>query len=270
MPEPNYRQLENKSRKQHYVSVLVERLAGKDPGAIAKSLYMTEESVRRDLDYVRRNWSLIFSPDVGTPRPNGSEPVGFEDLRVEAECKECGARILAGEDRLVVAAVELACEINYSGGTCEARGSDFASVGETLDESTVGRISSFHYCEKCSMRIPEFHVSNPAFERGPAQTMRRRMDGIGGGEGETNRNTGTQQLDTSGQIGGDDKNKKLAAFLNSRNSSSMRPDMRIAAQMSVMEGLSQNEIAKRMGKDQSTISRMIAGAFRMAYAPHHN
>ena len=46
MPEPNYKQLSNKQRKQHYVSVLVERLSGKDHKAIAESLQMTEESDR--------------------------------------------------------------------------------------------------------------------------------------------------------------------------------------------------------------------------------
>jgi hypothetical protein len=59
--------------------------------------------------------------------------------------------------------------------------------------------------------------------------------------------------------------EKLSGFLNDPASRGMRPTIRNAARQWV-EGPSQSEIARKLGTDQSTVSRMINGALKLADA----
>jgi hypothetical protein len=62
-----------------------------------------------------------------------------------------------------------------------------------------------------------------------------------------------------------DQRMKVLAFLNAPASRGMRDVMRKAARLWV-DGNSQNEIARKLHQDQSTISRMISGAKKLAFA----
>jgi hypothetical protein len=258
MSEPNYRQLSNKQRKQHYVTVLVERLAGKDYKAIAASLQMTEESVRRDLDYVARNWSSLLSPVGSGSRPKVSQVSSFEKLKVRAECRECNAQIAAGADRLVVTAVELVDE-SHDFDEVSVHNGTVVDVGGSYNTS-VGRIRCHHYCEQCSESLDEFRISNPAFlKAGSVDAAQLEIGSVEKCE------PGVQHYSTPGQSGEDVQKKRLDAFLKDTSSRGMRPEMRTAARLWV-DGSSQSGIARKLNKDQSTICRMIKGAQAMAYA----
>jgi len=264
MPEPNYRHLENKSRIQHYVTVLVERLAGKQPCEIAKSLHMTEESVRRDLEYVGRTWTQIFSPDGslrGRSISTVTDPGSY--WKIETECDKCGVCIKAGEDRLIVAVLELVTEMDFGEGSYKHNG--VAVESGSYQVSVVDRTTSLHYCEKCAEHPREFKIANPLWLAGstaPAQTTVNELPNNQG----NGTNVGALPQGGENPRSGEDAQKEfLSGFLQQANSSGMRPEMRSAAKMWV-EGASQTEIARKLGKDQSTICRMLSGARSMAYA----
>lgn len=154
------RQFREKTRKQHYLSILVERLIGKDPKAIGESLGMTEASVLRDLEYVRRNWSLIFSPDGSGNAATRKVKCPSSTSRIkmlEAKCEGCGVLIPKGVERVVLAAFAVGYRTpDYDDPD------DFDDFDEDGDAYATGANlrSVGHYCDSCRT-AKELCVHNP-------------------------------------------------------------------------------------------------------------
>lgn len=190
--EECYRDFERKSRRQYYLSILAERLTGKDPKAIAESLHLTETSVLRALDYVRENWSLIFSPDGpgnGATR-KAKRPCSTSRIRMlEAKCEGCGALIPKGEERMVLVGFALGY-IQLD----EEEELDNLCLDAYADES--GHVSNadlrnvFHYCNSCGT-TEELRVRNPWRVRATAEQIewmkKREAEGLAESAAESER-----------------------------------------------------------------------------------
>ena len=273
MSEPNYRLLTSKQRKQHYMSVLIERLSGKKSEEIASSLKMTVESVDRDLEYVRKNWSPIFSSGYEKEESRIPKDAPLSVLRIKADCHICGATIAATEDRVVVAVIEVVEEIDDRDGDA-----NYKCSGKTVQRGSGGIIDAawgkrrfLHCCEKCSVTVREFNIPNPTFSEAGISSKGRSSEVQLGMELPTAEKLARPEV-TDDPIhagafasGEDAQRAQLKTFLNDPRSRGMRPEMRSVARMWV-DGLSGSEVARRLGKDQSTVSRTITAARNMAYA----
>jgi len=257
------------------MSVLIERLGGKKSEEIASSLKMTVESVDRDLEYVRKNWSSIFSPGYEKEESRIAKDAPLSVLRIKADCYICGATIAATEDRVVVAVIEVVEEIDDRDGDA-----NYKCNGKTVQRGSGGIIDAawgkrrfLHCCEKCSVTVREFNILNPTFSETEIISKRRSPEVQHGLGLPAVENLATPEMaeepihaGTLDRPSGEDAQRaQLKAFLNDPRSRGMRPEMRSVARMWV-DGLSGSEVARRLGKDQSTVSRTITAARNMAYA----
>jgi DNA-binding CsgD family transcriptional regulator len=281
MPETDYRELERKATLQHYLTVLARSLDGDSPEQIALSLGWSEASVRRDLEFARGKWSTARTSNGDAHTKRGISQTLGEDQLERTTCALCNEAIHAGEYRVVLLAVEIGHR-NSGGGNGYVSGR--------------GRSFSSSYCDVCVAEMPHFEFLNwwklrsdadatpsagPATEdaafrsvsvQGIAEKASADMDGTGDGdslgEADIQANVLSSESPTrpGPELAGEAAQRaRLASFLKAPTSRGMRSDMRTAAKMWV-EGASQNEVARKLGKDQSTVSRMIAGARKMAYA----
>jgi hypothetical protein len=163
MVEISLRQWRVKRTRQHYGTILFKRLNGEPVEEIATSLKMEKASVLRCLAWAEDNWSRIFSPnDDAHTEPKTSEVGSVGEWKTENTCGACGSRLAAGQDRLVIAALELTHKDDDFT-------TDYRKSGVSIEEwhgeqvDVIGRRDFRHYCEKCSVKEPEFLVSNPAF-----------------------------------------------------------------------------------------------------------
>jgi Helix-turn-helix domain len=276
MAEESYRELERKARVRHYGTILFKRLNGESVEAIAKSLKMEEASILRCLAWAEKNWSRIISPngEEHTTQETSSTPA---DQMGKTSCARCNETIHAGQYRVVLSRVEM--------------------KPPDIDRGIpLGRGLSFYesYCDSCVAEIPLFEVMNPwkmlsdnaarpsagpatedaAFRSVSVQEIAEKFADDGPGDGEALDEADIQANVLSSdaptwplpELAGEAAQRaRLLTFLNAPASRGMRSDMRAAAKMWV-EGASQSEVARKLGRDQSTVSRMIAGARKMAYA----
>ena len=273
MLEASRRELEKKAITRHYGTILFRRLNGESVEKIAESLKMERASVSRCLAWAEKNWSQIILPNGdGRMKPSVPEVPTLNSVG-EASCVKCSDTIEAGEYRIVVLIAE-------------------------VKDGHAGRISRLPYCDTCVAQMSHFEILNtykmrsdeaaipsagPATEdaafrsvsvQGIAERVSKRKDGDGPGDGETMNEADIEAniLSTDApdrplpELAGEAAQRaRLASFLKAPSSRGMRSDMRTAARLWV-EGASQSEVARKLGKDQSTVSRMIAGARKMAYA----
>jgi hypothetical protein len=302
MVETNYRELERKRTLQHYLTMFVRHWNGESVKEIAKSLKMEARSVQRDLEFIQKTYG-----DAGA-KPKTSKFAGMGEWKIETTCSACGAQIASGKDRLVIAALELTSEYDdfiteyrRNGVIREQGGGGIADV--------VGRHQLRHYCTQCSVKEPEFLISNPAFgeskikpETAPA-TSQAPQDGPGvpeavkidlaaGDDRSFNetfperarstdamaRSTDMAAIGTRSGFGGDSlrvdaksgeavQRARVLEYLNDhRSRSKMLPEVREAVRM-WGEGARQDQVARKLAKDQSTVSRWIKTALKLASAP---
>ena len=206
-----------------------------------------------------------------------------QDFYSETACANCGGVIEAGEYRVLVTAVEL---------KPEGFDEDGVEVPASRGESTTQ-----YYCDCCVATLPRLvpnGIENPWKElsddlaqasAGPstedaskrfvhetdaanaiAAKSRRLGRPISAGQAEALLYS-TSSPDRPGREQPPDKTdqqERLREFLKSPGSRKMLPQMRRAATMCA-EGASQSEIARKLGVDQSTVSRMVKGAMQMAF-----
>jgi DNA-binding CsgD family transcriptional regulator len=272
MTEKNYRHLENKTRRQHYVTILVERLSGKTPEQIAASLKMTAQSVDRDLGYVNREWSRIFSPNGVQIDPKTPQPPTVSSWRTKAICCTCGANIAAEEERVLVAALELVNEIDDGDADYKRNGVSVPRGARSADDIGVAKNQLLHCCGKCSPEVSEFTICNPAFvekeQRGSLRAEEQKEFDQLPDEKLVDKDSAAaavRPLPAVRQSGEEAQKMLLDKFLKDPKSRGMAAAVRTATKMWI-DGASQNEIARKLGRDQATVSRMIAGARKRAYA----
>jgi hypothetical protein len=209
----------------------------------------------------------------------------------QTSCSECGAKIPAGEDRIVAAVLE------------------FADDGVAF-RPHVG--AAIYYCPDCGGKREEFRIRNPwprpnqtwpvpntaepmgvpttDGERNSAATVESRLArSVAAGNMQAFNASfpaaplRTDALAHSESIGSREpcgieaagcvpislssinhvRKERLRSFINSPASRGMRREMREAARKWV-NGMSQANVAKSMRLNQATISRMVNDALRMA------
>jgi Helix-turn-helix domain len=304
MAEISLRQWNIKRMRQHYGTILFKHLNGEPVEEIATSLKMEKASVLRCLAWAEENWSRVFSTnDDARLKPKASEVAGVRQWKIETACSACGARIAADQDRLVIAALEL-IEENDDFTTDYRRNGVSIEQGGGVQKSIVGRRHFKHYCEECSVKEPEFLISNPAFvqrEMGTATGWTPQKDSevletvksdlaagntdsfddafpknapskdamahsTGMEEVGKRSGFGSSNLRVDPQSGEAAQRERMVLFLNVPASRGMPNDQRAAARMWA-EGASQNEVARKLKRDQSTVSRWIKSAQVKASAP---
>jgi hypothetical protein len=262
MTEKDYSYLEKKARRQHYVTVLIERLSGKTPAEIATSLKMQVPSVERDLEYVRRNWSRIFASDEGQTRPQPPQPT-VSMWRTKAVCCNCGADIAARAERVLVAVFELTNEIDVGDADYTKNGIKVSQEVGDFEGFGVASSRFLHCCEKCSPEVVDFRITNPAFveeqlRSGQSEQHEALADDKTLGVPAPLAFPGPQSVDVN-------QKAIVERFLKDPRSRGLRPDMRRVGTMWV-DGSNQNEIAQKLGIHQATASRMLAAVKQRAYA----
>ncbi|MGC2107207.1 MAG: hypothetical protein WA647_19075 [Candidatus Acidiferrum sp.] len=265
MSEPHYRELENKTRRQHYVTLMVEHIAGRTAGEIAASLGMTEKSVLRDLKYADVMWDRVRPRAGGDGVTKATQP-SFPNLMVQSECADCGAIIATGQERTSVAVIEYGHDVDDYDAGYKKNGVAIAAGG--VDTSDIARLAVTHYCEGCSEKLAEFHVKNPTASRRSAPAALVANDGDQSEKARAAEANPIAPPDvsiasaTSSEI---ETRKVLDAFLKNPRSRGIRQEMRDAATW-WLEGHSQNDIARKLKKNQATVCRMLTSAKQQAYA----
>ena len=194
-----------------------------------------------------------------------AEPSNVPDRQSDrmgpAKCARCGRLIASGQYRVVATLLEKPEDPKE--GLPAEQGSSLLYI----------------YCANCIAGIPVIEIENPwkrASALGgeppdpsgndaprttlpPEYAIGRGAGGPGMADAATEPSVLTKREPISPQ------REKLSAYLNDTASRGMRGSMRIAAKQWV-EGVSMSEIARKMNVDQSTVSRMINGALKLADA----
>jgi hypothetical protein len=266
MAEKNYWHLENKARRQHYVTVLIGRLSGWTSEQIAASLKMEARSVERDLEYVRKNWSIIFAPG-DDPTPYKKSPT-TSLWKTRAVCCACRSVIEAGAERVLVGAFELTNKIDTGDADYRRNGRTVSQEIEDFEGMGVASSRFLHCCVKCSLEVPDFRIGNPAFVEEHLRSKAEMRESVEieppNPEGQVEASD-PQTTSAPRAVDGDQKSM-VDKFLKDPRSRGMRPESRRVATMWV-SGLNQNEIAVKMNIHQASVSRMIKIVKNMAYAP---
>jgi hypothetical protein len=305
MVEKSLRELERKAVVQHYGTILFKRLKGESVAGIAESLKMEKASILRCLAWAEANWSRVISTngDAHT-KPKAPKVAGVRQWMIETACSACGARLAAGQDRLVTAALELTDE-NDDFSTDYRRNGQTIERGGGRQESKVGRREFKHYCDDCAAKEPEFLISNPVFVQTATATAvshappeksegleTLKSDLAAGDDRSFNetfpdcadsrdamaRSTGLVEIGRRSGFGSDSlradaqsgeaaQKARVLTFLKDPKSRGMRPEMRDASRMWAEGPMSRGEVARKLGKEQSTVSRWISVAQKMASAP---
>ncbi len=114
---------------------------------------MTEAEVHRDLEWVRKHWSRLFSCDdsgndpARAPRlPSaGTANHGGRIFAVDAKCENCGASIGKDEQRKVLAAFVISCQRLDEEELLDGQNWDDEGYLAIADLKKV-----FHYCSSCT------------------------------------------------------------------------------------------------------------------------
>jgi hypothetical protein len=180
-----------------------------------------------------------------------------------AKCSRCGNSIASGQYRVVATLCEMKAE-------------------DPNKDLAAKQVSSLlhTYCGNCIAGIPVIEMENP-WKRtsGPGEEPSPGPSGkdapsrplppeyatsrVPAGSGIADLTTEPSVLNKREPIS--PQREKLSVYLNDPASRGMRASMRLAAKQWV-EGVSMSEIARKMNVDQSTVSRMINGALKLADA----
>jgi hypothetical protein len=167
------------------------------------------------------------------------------DQMGKSACAQCGDRIDAGAYRVVVMAVEM-------------QPPDYKQSSSRGPGDSVSRA----FCGVCAAEVSDFSLPNPW----KPIVGRAHTSDLNKADLEANLLTAISPSKPSPESAGEASQRAhLLKFLNDPRSMSMRSDMREVAR-TWAEGASLNEVARKLGKDQSTISRIIQGARKMSYA----
>ena len=160
-------------------------------------------------------------------------------------CAQCGDGIDAADYRVVVKAVE-------------KQPPDYKQTSSRGPGDSVSRA----FCGVCVAEVSNFSLPNPWKPVvDPANTSGPHKADL-----EANLlTTNSPSRPAPESTGEASQRAHLLQFLNDPRAMAMRSDMREVARMWA-EGASLNELARKLGKDQSTISRIIQGARKMSYA----
>jgi len=266
MAEPNYRKLESKRCQQHYMTIAIRRLSGDTPEEIAASLKMTLPSVKRDLGWIASNWSRRLLANGEEPSHQISQPKTAASWLAKAICCNCSAEIADGEGRLVITALEIVNQFD-DGGDAPYRknGVLVPYAAASVEEVRIPARELMHCCEQCSSMVNEFIIRNPSFGQ-LAQRTAQTVSQDGAVEATEGMLIDGGRLTPAPDSGEGAQKAQLDNFLKAPRSRGMDQTMRKAAKMWV-DGESQSEIAKKLRKDQSSISRILKAARQQAYAP---
>lgn len=158
-------------------------------------------------------------------------------------CGQCGSKIGAGDYRVAVTAVEMPAP---------------DSKQSTSRRSNEPALTAF--CAACVAKLSTFSLPNPwkpSIHQSHTTTLN---------EPDPESNPASSPAIPPPESSGEASQRAhILKFLNDPRSMAMRSDMRDVARMWA-EGASLNEVARKLGKDQSTISRIIQGARKMSYA----
>lgn len=288
MPELDYKELNRKATTQHYGTILFKRLNGESVERIASSLKMEESSVQRCLAWAEKNWSRVISPGGDEHARCGAPQLSIGDLIAKTSCAQCGDTIEADEYRIVVSVHEIDMQLEAG----------FSPKRITTD------LKSF--CDTCAADMPSLELPNlrksiidvkarDARESSPSSedAFHRSVTGHGGdddangedGDDEPGLNRADKEsIEFSDHVGPGQSAVKgdvpltvqtvesirrdtLGKFLKDNKSRGvMKETMRKAVTLYVVEGMGQGVIARKLGVDQGTVSRMIKAALNLAGA----
>jgi len=259
---------------------------------------MEAQAVQRDLEFILQTYG------DAPAKPKTPEFTSMGQWKIESTCSACGIRIAAGQDRLVIAALELTHKDDKF--TTEHREKGVL-IEESRDEQVdvIGRREVKHYCQACSVKEQEFLISNPAFVEpeiasAPSKTRQEGSEvmetvkgDLAAGDDRSFNETfperahskdamarstgmavigkrsgfGSDSLRVDAQSGEAVQRARVLEYMNDpRSKGKMLPDVRSAVRIWA-GGASQSEVARKLGKDQSTVSRWIKTAQKMASAP---
>lgn len=167
------------------------------------------------------------------------------DQMGKTACAQCGARIEADDYRVGVIAVEMRAP--------DSKQSSSRGPAEPV-------LTAF--CGLCVAKVSNFSLPNPW----KPIVDQSHTSGANKPNLEANLLANISPAKPSPESAGEASQRAhILKFLNDPRSMAMRSDMRDVARMWA-EGASLNEVARKLGKDQSTISRIIQGARKMSYA----
>jgi len=271
-PEVNYRDLSRKQTIQHGVTLLAYWLHGYSEKKIAELVGIGEEDVRRDLQWMLGLMDRRRARSSGEALP-AKTPV--QDQMPATVCFQCAGTLPRGADRVIV----------------------LAALRSKIDDlDTLETTRTLTFCRDCAMKMPTFAVVNDlklrvekraeclvaasspgedAFDNARARTGHGGSDDADVSDDEVFGAADAEAIEFS------DRNpqalpesrspkeitrERLALFLNDQRSRKLRPSTRRVAELYVGY-LTQDEIARRTGMDQSSVSRAIQAALRIASAP---
>lgn len=196
------------------------------------SLNATDRPVEGHVHFKQRN-------EMPTKVPGNLEVMS------KTVCAHCGDSIDAGDYRVAVTAVEM-----HPLGSKQSSSRGPAKPGLTA------------FCGVCVAKISSFPLPNPW----KAIVDQPHTSGVNKPDLDASSTTSCSPGKASPESAGEASQRAhILKFLNDPRSMAMRSDMRDVARMWA-EGASLNEVARKLGKDQSTISRIIQGARKMSYA----
>jgi hypothetical protein len=286
MAETNYRELERKRTLQHYLTILARHWNGESINEIAKSLKMEGQSVQRDLEFIQKTYGAT---------PKTPEVAGVDQWRIETSCdpmaktscSRCDGTIQAGGNRVFLMAVEMGSDgrgRSFSGSYCDSCIAEMPALelpnwwrlqmdaGATPSAGPAEEDVHGTFRKNGEAILGRHRLRRATSVQEIAQEKAASTDGQGDGDATNEADLEANVLSTDRPsrpgpepAGEAAQRARLMTFLNNPKSRGMRSDMRAVARMWA-EGASQSEVARKHGKDQSTVSRMIAGARKLAYA----
>ena len=267
--EPNYKHLSLKQTVQYTVTLLAHWMHGHTEREIAELVGIAEQDVRRDLE---RTLGLIDRRRAHWRGEKSAPKTAAVDQMPAAICSQCESAIPRGAYRVTLLAASR-----------DRRDED--------DRDIVAMTRTLIFCGDCAMSMPEFTIVNDfkrraerraewltapgnpeedALSNGRATTGHSGTDGHGAHDPHLEYNpralpegVAPTELRSTKEVA----RQRLACFLKdpcSRGKFS-RPVFRIVAEL-YAKNLTQCEIAKRTGMDQSSVSRAIQAVLKLACA----
>lgn len=282
--ELSYGQRSRKERFQRTVTLLAHWLHGHDEQEIAEMVGTTPEDVGHELQRALRAIERRRMPQA----PRAEKPKGIDQMP-EAVCDRCEALIPASEYRVVALAVSRDRQMDEDSFLDQ---DIFTPATRTFCNKCVMDVDEFVIANlfKCQAELMTKLAHAAPTPGEDAMDKWRVNTGHGGMEDASS-------VHAPGDVDGDTlhaadaeafelsdynpqalqgapteprslesvRRETLRNFLNDRARSwgKLKPRQREAVKLYV-EGLTQSEIARRVGLDQGNISRMIQGALRVA------